>query len=81
MTKTTPKGMKCAGCNLPIKITELFVAYRLGEGVRFWHNRTRVTEDCWGKFLLERVHYIHAVYDLQTTKRSHRLSSGAPASP
>jgi hypothetical protein len=81
MPNTMPKCMKCTGCNLPIKITELFVAYRSGEGVRFWHNRSRVIEDCWGKFLLERVHYIHAVYDLQTTKRSHKPSSTASATP
>ena len=78
MPQTMPKGTKCTGCNLPIKITELFVGYRFGGGVRFWHNRSRVIEDCWGKFLLEDVHNVHAV---QTTRISQKPSSRPPATP
>jgi hypothetical protein len=50
-----PKNTNCNGCNLPIKIEELFVGCRFDGAVHFWHNRTRVSDDCWGKFLLEHV--------------------------
>jgi hypothetical protein len=56
MPQAMPKGTKCTGCSLPIKIEESFVGYRFGVGVQFWHNRSRIHEDCWGRFLLERVH-------------------------
>jgi hypothetical protein len=62
MTHSMPEDTKCAGCNLPIKGTELFVGYRFGGGVRFWHNGSRATEDCWGKFLLEHAQRVHAVH-------------------
>jgi hypothetical protein len=75
MPQAMPKGTKCAGCNLAIKITELFVGYRFGEGVRFWHNRSRVIEDCWGKFLLERIHLV------QTSKSFQKPSPRPPTIP
>jgi hypothetical protein len=65
MTQTMPQGTKCAGCDLPIKDTESFVAYRFGGGVRFWHNRFRVIDDCWGKFLLEHVQRVHCLHAMQ----------------
>lgn len=80
MPQVMPKGTKCTRCNLPIKMTELFVGCRFGKEVRFWHNRSRVFEDCWGKFLLDRVHDVLGG-DVQTTKPSHKPSSGAPATP
>jgi len=61
MTQSMPKGTKCAACSLPITDTGSFVAYRFGGAVRFWHNRYRGLEDCWGKFLLEHVRQVHAV--------------------
>jgi hypothetical protein len=61
MPQAMPKDTKCAGCNLPIKITELFVGYRFDGGVRFWHSGSRPVEDCWGRFLLEHVQHIHGV--------------------
>ncbi|MGA2429464.1 MAG: hypothetical protein ABSH13_13275 [Candidatus Acidiferrum sp.] len=80
MPQSMPKGTKCTGCNLPIKVTELFVGYRFGGAVRFWHNRSRIVEDCWGEFLLERVRHVSAIYDVQTTK-THKLSSRPPTAP
>lgn len=70
MPQAMPKGTKCTGCKMPIKITELFVGYRFGGGVRFWHNRFRVIEDCWGKFLLERVNCIHDIHHVHETHAS-----------
>jgi len=57
-----PKNTNCNGCKLPIKIEELFVGCRFDGAVHFWHNRTRVIEDCGGKFLLEHVHRIHSIH-------------------
>ena len=73
MTQAMPIDTKCSGCNLPIKITELFVGYRFGGVVRFWHNGSRTVEDCWGKFLLEHVQDVHAVHP--------RRSPGVPLRP
>jgi hypothetical protein len=55
MIQAMPKGTKCAACSQPIKDAGSFVAYRFGGAVRFWHNRFRGLDDCWGKFLLEHV--------------------------
>jgi hypothetical protein len=59
MAQIMPKGTKCSGCNQAIAITDLFVGYRFGGEVRFWHNRSRVVDDCWGAFLLEHVLRVH----------------------
>ncbi len=79
MPQVMPKGTKCNRCNLPIAKNEPFVGCRFGDIVRFWHNRSRVTEDCWGKFLLDQVHHALHVGDVQTTKRAHKPSPRAPA--
>jgi hypothetical protein len=73
MPQAMPKGTKCTGCSLPIKIEESFVGYRFGVGVQFWHNRSRINEDCWGRFLLERVHLV------QTSKNLRKPSLRPPA--
>jgi hypothetical protein len=85
MSEIIPKGTKCNRCDLPIKMTDSFVGCRFGHGFQFWHNRSHVVEDCWGKFLLDRVNAVLGVHDLQTPKRSHepspKPSPRAPSTP
>jgi hypothetical protein len=78
MPQAMPEDTKCAGCNQPIRITELFVGYRFGGGVRFWHNGSRAAEDCWGKFLLEHARRVHAVH---TRRSSGKRPGPARQSP
>jgi hypothetical protein len=55
MAQYMPKDARCARCDLPIGDNDVFVAYRFGGEVRFWHNRGYVPEDCWRNFLLDQV--------------------------
>jgi hypothetical protein len=86
MSQIIPKSATCNRCNLTIKETDSFVRCRFGQEFRFWHNRSRDIEDCWGKFVLDRGHNVLGgdIQTMQATKpsqSSRKRSPRAPATP
>ena len=67
MAQIAPKGTKCAGCDVPIKNFELFVVYRSGREVQFWHKRSCILEEYGGELRFNQVHQVHEIHAVNAT--------------
>jgi hypothetical protein len=67
MTPIMPEGTKCARCDMPIKNFELFVVYRFGREVQFWHKRSCILEEYGGELRFNQVHQVHQIHAVNAT--------------